>query len=40
MSHEDKATLDAATPNPTPGTLVARDGLGGTTLHVLGSRPG
>jgi hypothetical protein len=40
MSHEDKATLDAATSNPTPGTLAARDGVGSASFHVLGLEAG
>jgi hypothetical protein len=35
MLHQDKATLDAATPNATPGTLVARDSLGGSAFQVV-----
>jgi hypothetical protein len=40
MSHQDKAKLDGATPNPAPATLVARDTLGGSTFHVLGVEAG
>jgi hypothetical protein len=40
MSHQDKAKLDGATPNPAPSTLVARDTLGGGTFHVLGVEAG
>jgi hypothetical protein len=35
MAHQDKAKLDAATADPTPGALVQRDSAGNGSFHVV-----